>query len=82
MKNTDGFLKIVSVRHVCGEKFYENAPQPDAILDRLSGLLSDELVLELDDMLGQYIAALEQYSVLQGMKAAIGIMSGDYVPEY
>ena len=81
MKGIKSFINILGENHVCSMHFSENAPKPDNVLGRLRGVLSEKVVNEIDDLLSAYACELAIYSVSEGMKAAIEIMSGGYTVE-
>lgn len=78
MKGFDNFINILSENHMLTSGFLQNQPKPDALMDRLAEVLSDKLLMEIDELLVNFIYDLEEYSVSEGMKAAIEIIDEKY----
>lgn len=77
----DKFLNIVAMLHVCNDdEFSKNQPGMEEIEEKLGNLLDKKQARDLCDMIFGYGVSIKEYSVLQGIKLAIRIMDGSYIP--
>lgn len=77
----DKFLEIVYSNQLAdsekGDEF-ENFFAP--LMDRLKGLLSESLYGEIEDLFMDCCVTNNKFYAVEGMKLAIGIIDGSYIP--
>lgn len=77
----DKFLTIVASLHICNDdKFEKNEPKMTDIEKELENIMEKQKANELCDMIFGYGVELKKYSVVEGIKMAIAIMDGRYIP--
>lgn len=77
----DKFLQVIAAEYVCGEKFSENVPKPDKLVETLKKkTISGELMMEIEDLISEYTFVLSAFSVTQGLKVAAEILNDTYCP--
>ena len=78
----DEFLKVVYNEHIAkpeiGNKTYDDFFKP--FLDRLQEIVSPKLYEELESLFTGCSIENTMYYGVEGMKLAIGIMDGTYIP--
>lgn len=81
MEKMEKFLDIVYTNQIAdsedGDK-YEEMFAP--LLERLQGLLSKKLYDELQEIFNNCAVQNNRFYALAGMKLAIGVMDGTYIP--
>lgn len=80
----DKFLEIVYNSQFAseaekGDKFEEHFKP---FLDRMQELLSPKLYEELEEIFTDCAVASSEFYAVEGMKLAIGIMEGTYIPAF
>ena len=77
----DKFLDIVASLHICNNpEFEEGEPKMNEIENEIEKMIGAEKSSNINDMIFSYCIRLKEYSVLQGIKLAIKIMDGTYIP--
>lgn len=75
------FYKVIAEAYTANDdEFAKDIPVPTEFLDRLRELMSNKLYEELYDVLMTFLREYQTYSAAMGMKLAIMIMDGKYVP--
>lgn len=75
------FYKVIAEAYTANDdEFAKDMPVPTEFLDRLRELMSNKLYEELYDVLMAFMYEYQNYTVAMGMKLAIMIMDGKYVP--
>lgn len=81
-KSDINFYKVIADAYTANDdEFAKDIPIPTEFLDRLKKLMSNSLYEELYDMLMGFMCEYQTYSVAMGMKLAIAIMDGKYIPK-
>ena len=76
------FLEIVYTNQFAdGEKGDEFFKIFDPLLERLKELLSEKLYEEIEELFIDCCAENNSFYAVEGMKLAIGIMNGTYIPK-
>lgn len=81
MDKMDKFLDIVYTNQISdskdGDMYYEFF-RP--LLDKLKDLVSEKVYNELEEMFNNCAAENNRFYAIAGMKLAIGVMDGTYIP--
>lgn len=77
----DKFLEIVYVNQLADSEkgeMYEQIYKP--FMDKIKGIVSKEIYDELEELFNDCATENNRFYAVGGMKLAIGIMDGSYVP--
>lgn len=75
------FYKVIAEAYTAQDtEFEKDMPEPNDLIERLKELMSDKLYEELYDKLMAFLCEYQTCSIALGMKLAIMIMDGKYVP--
>lgn len=77
----DKFLRIVYANQLAdGEKGDMFQKHFEPLLERLQELVSPKLYEELEELWAECAVENSEYYAVEGMKLAVGIMDGTYIP--
>lgn len=78
----DKFLEIVYLNQLAdsdkGDR-YEEIFKP--LMEKIKGLVSYEIYRDLEDLFNDCVTENNRFYAVEGMKLAIGIMDGSYIPK-
>lgn len=81
MDKMEKFLDIVYTNQIAnskdGDKYYEIF---NPLLEKLKELLSEKLYEELEEVFNDCAVDNNRFYAIAGMKLAIGVMDGTYIP--